>query len=237
MAIQCSLCKERPKSRSLLCVRHVQQLRDLLDPHNQGRPEQDVAASVPVLWAKLDATPTSGRSTQPRAPGYHSAPAADLSVVAMRDSRTRDEVLPVASTLTDIMKRVNSMMEAFNPIGPWRANGQWFGGDPVRAICAYLTYRVDELLTYCHIGDVLIELLELSDQLREAVGDAPLAPAGKCIDIIKGRECRGALTLLPPSPDPESREDRNKVPVAKCPRCYRKYTWLDLVRVQYIQKP
>lgn len=235
MAQQCSLCKERPKSRSLLCVKHVGQLRDLLDPFNQGRPDQDVAASVPVLWAKLNATPGSGMSTQPRAPGYSSRPAADLNVVAMRDARTAQDVKPIAGTLTAILKRANAIMEVFNPIGPWRGNGQWFSGDPVRAMCAYLTYRVDELLTYHGIGEVLLELLDLSDQLRNVVGDAPVATSGRCIEITKGRECRGALVILPPTLDAPTKEEQNKVPVAKCPRCHRKYTWLDLVRVQYIQ--
>lgn len=226
MAQQCSLCKGRPKTRSLLCVKHVQQLRDLLDPFNQGRPDQDVAASVPVLWSRLNATPGGGTSTQPRAPGYHSRPAADLDVV---DGRI--------AALGTIVKRINSMMEWIKPIGPWLRNGYWFAGDPVPAVCAYLTYRVDELLTYEHVDEVLLEFLELSDQLRYAVGDAPVSTSGRCIDITKGRECRGALVLLPPKADPDSTEARNKIPVAKCPRCHRYYTWLDLVRVQYIQRP
>lgn len=227
MATQCLTCVARSRYRSRLCLRHTQQLRDLLNPWNEGRPEQDVAASVPVLWAKLDATPGKAALGSRGAPGYQSRPAADLHVADLRG--------PVRGTLEVLVKRVDAIMDVFNPVGPWRSNGHWFAGDHVRAICAYLTYRFDELLTYEHVDEVLSELLELSDQLREVVGDGQVRSPGRCIDILKGRECLGQLELVPPGRDPESEAAQAKVVVARCPRCYRRYTWLDLLRLRYIQ--
>lgn len=273
MRPKCLLCTEPAKPLAKLCTKHAEQLHDLMDPDQTGRPDQGVAASIPVLWAKLD--PTPGGSAHPderRPPGFNAAPGANLHTVTMRDERSRrapqlwygqdafgrddltklysEEPNPPKAVRKELQGIVDQIMDNLNPIGPWLPTGHWFSGREVLALCAHLTYRFQELLTYQHVDQVFLDLMELSDQLRRAIGDAPLKPAGRCIEIVQDpanpqavRECRGPIELLPPNLDPigetpeETRERKQKQEVARCPRCHRRYAWVDLIKIRYIEKP
>lgn len=270
MSVKCSLCKEPAKPVSRLCTNHADQLKQLMDPDNLGIPEKDVAASIPALWDALDPKPGSGggHPDERRPPGFNAAPAASLHAVTLRDDRSRcapqawygqdafgrddltkmyvEESNPPKAVRKALQGIVNQIMDNLNPVGPWKADGTWFGVNTAPALCAHLTHRFGELLTYKHVDQVFLDLLELSDQLRRAVGDSPLKPAGKCIEMIQDpanpsavRECKGPLALLPPKADnPEhTKEQRQKQEVARCPRCHRRYTWLDLIKIRYIEKP
>jgi hypothetical protein len=279
MSDRCLLCSLNPQTDSLLCWKHVDAFSDLLNPSNNGRPSEDVPASIPQLWAKLDPTPAAGGPDERRPPGFKSSPAASLHVLVMRDNRSRnspqvwfdphpsgvgedftrphcEEENPPRPIQFSVQALLDSLIEDLELIGPRMANGRWFAHSEVLAICALLHDWRYDLITYHHVDEVYLDLLELSDQLRRAVGDAPLGPSGWCTELVRDRhttaayrECGGPLNLLPPERDdpvPPDETDQQKrkrkerdqgKEVARCPRCHRRYSWLDLIRIQYIDKP
>lgn len=246
MSAQCQLCAEKPKYGSKLCKEHTVALNLLINPANLGVPSKGITASIPNLWLELHAEPiSSSDQSGRRPPGFGSAAAANLQAVALRDDRSGGDVKP---TRRELELLANKIMEGFNPIGPWRPDGKWFGDGQadVVSLSAYLTFRFTELCTYVSIGQVYEELLELSMQLRRACGDAPLKSPGKCIEYIRQvhkpdelRQCKAKLELYPPTPDHKdmSKRTANRTLVAHCPKCGRKYTWLDLIRIRYMEKP
>ncbi len=278
MSDRCLLCPLLPQTGARLCWKHVDALTDMLDPANTGRSADDVAASIPRLWAKLDPTPGGGGGTdERRPPGFHSAPAASLHAVAMRDDRGRnnpqvwydphpsgrgddltrphiEEANPPRPVRLAVESLFDALVEELAPIGPRLRNGRWCDSD-VTTMASALVSWLPEILAYHHVDEVFLDLLDLSDQLRRAVGDAPLKPEGRCIEMVTDRnttvlrECGWPLTLLPPTPDepepPNETEDqarRRKArerakEVARCHRCHRRYSWLDLIRIQHISRP
>lgn len=280
MSERCLLCSLNPQTDSLLCWKHVDSLGDMLNPDNPGRPSEDVAASIPQLWAKLDPTPGGGGGTdERRPPGFKSSPAASLHVLVMRDNRSRnnpqvwydphpsgigedftrphtEENNPPRPIQFSVQALLDALLEDLELIGPVMPNGRWFAHSEVLAMCSLLHDWRDDLITYRHIDETYLDLLELSDQLRRAVGDAPLGPSGWCTEMVRDRhtlsayrECAGPLTLLPPEHDdpiPADETDAQKhkrkakeqgKEVARCPRCHRRYSWLDLIRIRYINSP
>lgn len=280
MSERCLLCSLNSQTDSLLCWKHVDALGDMLNPDNPGRPSDDVAASIPRLWAKLDPTPGGGGNVdERRPPGFKSSPAASLHVVVMRDDRSRndpqvwfdphpsgvgedltrphcEEENPPRPIHAAVQSLFDSLLEELELIGPWMANGRWFSRNEVLAMCALLHDWRYDLVTYHHIDEIYLDLLEMSDQLRRAVGDAPLGPSGWCTELVRDRhtmsayrECSGPLTLLPPEPDDpippdetaqqkrKRKEREQSKEVARCPRCHRRYSWLDLIRIRYINAP
>ena len=280
MSDRCLLCSLNPQTGAVLCWKHVDALSDLLNPANDGRPSEDIAASIPCLWAKLDPTPGgSGGTDERRAPGFRSTPAGSLHVIAMRDSRSKndpqvwfdpnpsgigeditrphwEEPNPPRPILASVESLFDQLIEDTDLIGPRLSDGRWFArGTSVQAMCALIHDWLSELLTYHHIDEIYLDLLELSDQLRRAVGDAPLGPSGWCIELVRDRHaygyryCGGPLHLLPPEKDPpvppdqtaaeerKAKEEAQRKEVARCPRCHRRYSWLDLIRIRYIETP
>jgi len=238
-----------------------------------------VAASIPQLWAKLDATPGGGGGNdERRPPGFRSAPAASLHVLVMRDDRSRndpqvwfdphpsgigeditrphcEESNPPRAVHAAIDSLLASLIDALDLEGPRLPDGRWFSNTSVLAMCALIHGMLDEIIDYHHVDEIFLDLLKLSDQIRRAAGDAPLGPSGWCIELVRDRhttfyrECSGPLTLLPPEKDPpvppgqtkeqerKAKEAAQRKEVARCPRCHRRYSWLDLIRIQYIDKP
>jgi hypothetical protein len=249
----------RPGSR--LCWTHHETLTQMLNPDNDGDPERDIPACIPTLWDTLDPTPGGG-NTERRAPGFRSTPPASLHVLVMRDDRSvndpqewhpvgpngkpdttkthTEETSPPRSIRKALEGLLDAVIEADEPVGPRLASGRFVTARSVLDCCASLYARVELLTASEDAAETFRDVAELSDQLRRAAGDAPLGPDGWCLALVRDqryagyRECRGPLTLLPPTPDPpdETREEAQRKTVAICPRCYRRYTWLDMVRVR-----
>jgi len=261
---RCQLCSQYAQADAALCWRHVDALFDLLDPDNTGRPDEDVAASIPNLYALLDPTPGGGGALdERRPPGFHSAPAASLHVLAMTDDRSvndpqvwfpsdhrgepdwtrphTEEPSPPRAVRRALEGLVDSLAEEWGvPIPALGAKLR-----DVEPLAGWLYLHRARLAASEDAGEIFRDLLELSDQLRRAVGDAPLGPAGRCIELVRDphgsdrRECGGPLVLLPPTPDPpgQTKEAAQRAEVARCPRCHRRYSWLDLIRIRYLSEP
>lgn len=268
MSDRCALCSLPPQTDARLCWKHIDALTDMLNPVNHGRPADDVAASIPRLYARLNPAPGgNGATEERRAPGFRSTPSASLHVVTMLDDRSRndpqtwfdphptgmgddwtrphtEETNPPRAIRLALEGIVDSFVEEFDPIGPRLPDGRWCGRD-VESSCGYLLANLDLFIAHPGVDELYRDLLELSDQTRRAIGDAPLGPSGWCIEMVRSRtydgymECGGPLTLLPPKPDPpgQTKEQAQRAEVARCPRCHRRYSWLDLIRIRYVNEP
>ncbi|MGH3966402.1 MAG: hypothetical protein ACRDZO_27990 [Egibacteraceae bacterium] len=265
MSATCQLCSSTASSDARLCHKHIASLADMIDPNNSGRPGEDVPASIPVLYAMLDPTPGGGGggNDERRAPGFRSTPAASPHVVVMTDDRSRNDPQtwydPHPSGVGDDWTRphteesnpprairkaleglVDALAEDWGLIGPRLEDGAWLARGDVQALCAHLYAERGSLAAHVDAGELYEDLLELSDQLRRAVGDADPGVEGWCIELVRDRhgsgyrECGGPLRLLPPVPDPpgQTHEQAQKIEVARCPRCHRRYSWLDLIRAK-----
>jgi len=261
---RCQLCRFPARTGGTLCWRHHDEVAHMLDPYNHGNRDVDIAASIPVLFSMLDPTPGGGGNTDRRPPGFASAPAANLHKLVMLDDRsvndpqtwygagpngkpdttrpyTEEEEPPraIAKAVTGL---VNSLVEHLELEGPQLRNGEHFHDRTVPGLCAWMYDHIELITSHPDADDIYDDLRELSDQLRPAVGDRKMGPAGWCIELLthqasgEYQECGCPLYLPPPTPDPKNQTtaQAHREVIVTCRRCYRPYTWLDLIRLRLI---
>jgi hypothetical protein len=264
---RCQLCNRPPRAGGVLCWTHTDTISHMLNPNNHGDPDADVTASIPVLYAMLNPTPSGGHTGDRRPPGFTSRPAATLHTVVMRDDRsvnnpqtwypaapngrpdltrphTEDDNPPraVRRALEGI---TDALVEHLELVGPPHPTGRFLTATAVTDLCAWLHTHLDDITAHPDADDIHNDLLDLTNQLRPAVGDHKQPPIGPCIVLIPDRhtqqyrECGAPLHLPPPvRDDPRLTPDQAlRQVVITCPRCHEPYRWLDLVRIRYINQP
>jgi hypothetical protein len=265
---RCQLCKENPRDGGTLCWDHCDAIRYMLDPYNVGVPEEEITASIPQLYMMLTPRPGGGGDDGRRAPGFRSTPAASLHILTMRDDRSVNDPQEwhgagpngrpdLTKTYTEddspprpIRKAIAGVAEALvehmELEGPRLDNGEFFSPPSVTGMCMWLLGHLDVITSHPDADDIHNDLLDLTEQLRPAVGDRRVPPAGWCIEQIRDRhshdirECGAPLYLPPPKPDPKDERTPEQVKneaVITCKRCWRPYTRLDLLRIQYLGEP
>lgn len=264
---QCLLCRYPRRRDGTLCWRHHDAIDHMLNPLYEGQPDADIPASIPVLYVLLDPTPGGGGNHDRRPPGFHSAPAASLHKLVMRDDRsvnnpqewygagpdgepdfTRpylEDDNPPRAIRKALASLAESLVEQFNLPGPRLPDGAFFDPGDVTGLCGWLYLHLHAITNLPDADDIHDDLLDLSDQLRPAVGDHKLGPAGWCIELVRDkasreyRECGAALYLPPPVRDPEDQtpEQAQQEVIVTCRRCRRPYNWLDLLRLRLVDQP
>lgn len=123
--------------------------------------------------------------------------------------------------------------------------GRYTTTPSLTAACGWLHSHLDALTGLDDIGEIFADLLELTNQLRPAIGDRKEGPIGPCVVLIRDRhsrelrECGAQLHLPPPTRDragETTEEQRLRKLILTCPRCYEPYRWIDLVRLRYINE-
>lgn len=228
---RCHLCREDRRPGGVLCWDHHDELGRILDPDYLGDRDLERAASIPVLWSRLDPTPTVSGLADRRAPGFASEPPCRLDVIVMRDPRS--VAYPVVevwyeagdldsphyedeAALRAVEKAVAGLADAI-----WEALGYdllWAGlgrlGPPPRRTvaehCRWLHTHLHQLTASDDATDLFRDLAELHDQLRPAAGDPKPRPVADCtgwvLDPITREkiECGAPLYLPPPRPGVET---------------------------------
>jgi hypothetical protein len=123
--------------------------------------------------------------------------------------------------------------------GPRPTSDRYFTSLTVTRAVTWLHTNVLRLTEQPDADWIYDDLLELSDQLRPAIGDQRERPTGKCMELVKDRvrgsyrECGCLLYMPPPTRDPEDQTPKQaqQAVVVTCRRCRRNYTWLDLIRL------
>lgn len=252
----CVACRKRPDS-GRFCYRHLDQLGEMLDPdnagtaHNPHRPDDPrIIASIPVLWARLDAQPVRRAIDSPALGGFlKSTPPGDLHVMSLRDGRsTHDgagpddhdhsrcddtckrppEPLPVETVLRDIVARVDRTdIDGRLETRP---------GPGVEPACAWLYARREWLAAQGWAGDAWEALRALWSQLRGACGDPLPRPLGPCIREVDehwrrldggGFTCGWQLYL--PEQPPKGPDEPLRFVALRCGACGDVYAPTELV--------
>lgn len=247
---RCLLCREGPRPGGTLCWAHHDELGRILDPNYRGERDLDRAASIPVLYRRLDAAPGTSGGQDRRAPGFASTPPANLHIVAMRDRRSHAHPVvdvwheasdpdhrrphyedehaprPVALALSGL---ADVVWDDLGYHGPREAT------DDVARLSGWLHAHLEHLTGRDDADETMRDLLDLHDQLRPAAGDPKPRPIGACTGWVpvpetgEKVECREPLYLPPPQPgvtvDPRK-------PVLRCQRCDRPYSHLMLLRLE-----
>lgn len=233
---RCLICRNDAAESRTICWKHIDDIRDMLDPLNKGRPLDDLPASIPVMYAALDPSPGATGLGERRAPGFASTPPLRLHVVAMRDDRSRppldDDDDPVRATGASLRGIVEAVCAELDRPPPQL-------GRDVLALCVWLFGFLRPLTRLAWADDLYRDLRELRDQLRHAVGDPAPRPLGHCTaDILLDRETgeRGPCghPLYPPAGLPPTARDEpvKDVPVVECRRCRSQYDGLAQLRLR-----
>ena len=247
-----------------LCWRHTDAVGHILNPANHGDPQADIPASIPVMWAAVDMVPGHGTTVR-RAPGYASTPPTSMDKLVMRDDRSRldptvwypagptglpdwtrahvEDADPPRAVRNALESLADALIEDLAPAGPDLPDGRYLSDLSVAGLCAWLHTHLDHLTARPDADEIYDDLTELSDQLRYAVVDHKMPPAGRCIELVRDpvtrtyRECAAWLYLPPPVPDPveQAPEQAQRAEVLSCRRCHRRYSWLDLIRLRLAQ--
>lgn len=249
---RCPLCRNPRRPAGALCWDHHDILARTLDPDYHGDRDLERAASIPVLYARLDPTPTRGDPADRRAPGFASTPPCDLDIVVMRDPRSVG--YPVVAVWHELLPGTNQPDLAhphYEDNHPHRAVPKAVGGladmlwddlgyrgprtaRSVEDMCGWLHAHRHALTARDDADDIWRDLTQLHDQLRTAAGDPRPRPVGSCTGWVPapggGRdECREPLWLPPPRPGVKIPPSE---PVLRCDRCDRPYTHLALLRLE-----
>lgn len=241
----CVACRKRPDV-GRLCYRHLDALGEMLDPHNEGtdhnphRPDDPrIIASIPALWARLDAQPVRRAIDSPALSGFFkSTPPGDLHVMSLRDGRSHTEgwaaddearpTLPIETVLRDIVARVDRT-DIDGRLEQRPASG-------VESACAWLYARREWLSHQDWAGDAWDALRAIHGQLRGACGDPPPRPLGPCIKAVNedwqlddagGFTCGWQLYL--PEQPPKGPEEALRFPPLRCGACGWTYLGAELV--------
>lgn len=267
----CLLCGNYARTGGQTCWFHHDAMARMLDPDNHGNPAADIPASIPVMWSMLDLTPGSSGDTTRRAPGFRSTPPLSLHLLTMIDDRSKldpqvwydphpsgigddpnrphnEDDNPPRAIRIAIESLVDNLVQDLPVEGPDLPDGRYLTDLTVMGMCAWLHGQVHELTNRPDSDWLFDDLLQLSDQLRPAVGDRHMDSVGKCIEMVRDPttrtydQCRCPLYLPPPVRDPQDettaakRERERTQVIVTCRRCYRPYTRLDLIRVTYTDR-
>ncbi len=205
---RCLLCREDRRRGGTLCWSHHDELGRILDPDYLGDRDLERAASIPVLWERLDPNPTVSGLADRRAPGFASEPPCRLDVIVMRDRRSVPwEVVEVwyeplhpgvvgvddlanphyedaapRPVETSVAGLADAVWEALGYDDLWGSLG-WHPAPPVRSVaehCRWLHTHLHQLTAADDAADLFRDLAELHDQLRPAAGDPKPRPVADC---------------------------------------------------------
>lgn len=169
-------------------------------------------ADIEDYLAIVTAIPGRG-APGPHAKGYRSTPPLRLDVVAMFDPRTEingdgpDDVLDEIPNVGADLDGWSRIISTEHPDRP-RGSGAWF-----------LRTRCDWICRQPWVDEFAADVTRVHGALRQACGDAPGKPLGRCLDEACGGE------VFRRSDDPRD-------PRLRCGRCSTTYDGLDLVRVR-----
>lgn len=170
---------------------------------------------IGTYWDLLPRLTAPTRNATGRgAPGYTSRPPARLDVLATLDIRSTGDILGP----DDIEQPIVSITAAIRHIATWvnaitGLPGSGYG---------YLLGSVQHVAMTRSIERLANEVSQLHRQLRALAHDAPPRSLGTCIGV----ECGGAVYQT----------WRGELEGARCTRCLRIYTGLDLVRLSVAQE-
>lgn len=236
---RCLLCRNDAAESRVLCWKHVDEIRDMVNLLNRGNA--DVPPSIPVLYGMLDAMPASSGLVERRAPGFESSPPGSLHVMAMRDGRSlpaeHDDVRSVLGTLLRIVESVGAPVE-----DTYRA--AWSGGSGVNGLCGWLHGHLDILVRLPWADELYRDLRDLRDQLRAVFGDRPPRPIGHCTNVISVHgdapgtysQVRCGYPLYAPPPCANTWGMASRPPWIKCGRCRFVYDGLAQVELALAER-
>lgn len=180
-------------------------------------------ADIEDYLAIVTAVPGRG-APGPHAKGYRSTPPLRLDVVAMFDPRTEingdgpDDVMDeVPNISADLGGWLRVLMEE-HPDWQYRIVVGGEGMVIAPAGVALLRSRCDWICRQPWVDEFAADVARVHGALRQACGDAPGKPLGRCLD----QACGGEVFR---------RSDDSRDPRLRCGRCSTTYDGLDLVRV------
>lgn len=256
-AHSCPICGQARAVARTLCLDCCRDVDRMLDPGWTGDRDQQIPASIPVLWSRLDPSPSAGDPGGRRAPGFCSTPPLDLHTVVLRDPRSRpDPAVPVwypphprdgkddwskplreregepRPTERSIISLAESVFEYLD-VGCTVFGDERFLTGGLAEHCGWLHDRVDEVTALPHADEIYRDLTGLIDDLRGPAGDPADWSIGECNAVIGRGEhrtlCGEPLYLPPPQP---GRMIPPGQPVLRCPSCDKPYRHLDLLRME-----
>lgn len=173
---------------------------------------------IGTYWDLLSRFPTfrepTRNATGRGAPGYTSRPPARLDVIATLDIRSTGDILGP----DDIEQPIVSIRAAIRHIATWVNEVTGLSGSGY----GYLLGSVQRVAMTRSIERLAAEVSHLHRQLRALAHDAPPRPLGTCLGV----DCGGNVYQT----------WRDQVEGARCSRCLRTYTGLDLVRLSVAQE-
>ena len=254
---RCLLCRNDAAASRVLCWKHIDELGEMLDEDNEGRPLDDLPPSIPVMWGLLDTTPGSSGLAERRAPGFVSTPPCTLHIVAMRDPRScahavvdfwysagPDGYPDIAHPHFESDNAVRSVEKSLRGLGESisaELDEELPAHRTVAGLCSWLYGRVKELSRLAWADDMYRDLRDLREQLRRVPGvwGPPPKPLGYCAnDIVLDRvlDIRGPCDhpLYPPAgAKPMARDEPIRdVPIVVCARCHAEYDGLAQLRLR-----
>lgn len=246
---RCTLCREDRRRGGALCWDHHDELGRILDPDYTGDRDLERAASIPVLWERLDPTPAVSGPANRRAPGFTSEPPCNLDVIVLRDPRSRAyEVVDVwfeplhpgvvgvpdlanphyedaapRAVVTAVAGLADAVWEALGYDDFWGSLG-WHPAAPVRTVaehCRWLHTHLHRLTAADDAAEVFRDLAELHGQLRVAAGDPPPRPVADCTGWVLDPGTRAKVECGAPLYLPPPRPGERVDPSRPVLRCGR----------------
>jgi hypothetical protein len=208
MTIRCLICDHNDAGHRYACDHCIQKTQ---------RQVREIGTYWNLLTTTAMHEPTRG-ATGRGTPGYTSRPPARLDVIATLDIRSTGDIHGPDDTDQPIV----SITAAIHHITTWinTTTGQPGSG------YGYLLGSVHHVAMTRHIARLASEVSRLHRQLRALAHDAPPRPLGVCLGVDAAGECGGAVYQT----------WRDQVEGARCSRCLRVYTGLDLVRLSVAQE-
>lgn len=253
----CPICGQARAVARTLCLDCCRDVARMLDPAWVGDRDEQIPASIPVLWSQLDPTPSVGDPGGRRAPGFCSTPPLDLQALVLRDWRSRPgSVVPVwypprprdgkddwsrplrepdnepRPTEQTVISLAESIFESLDVGCSVRGDGSFLRGW-LAEHCAWMFERVDDITALPHADEIHRDLTALIDDLRGPAGDPADWSIGECNAVIGRRGdrkvCGEPLFLPPPRPGLSIPPGE---PVLRCPGCDKPYRHMDLLRME-----
>lgn len=166
----------------------------------------------------VTAVPSRSGDRGPIGRQFGSRPPVRLDVVAMFDRRTEinggsgaaddDDLLDEIPNIWADLDGWSAIVREEHPDQP-RGNGPWF-----------LRTRCDWICRQSWVDEFAADVVRVHGALRQACGDAPGKPLGRCLDLTCGGE------VFRRSDDPQD-------PRLRCGRCSTTYDGFDLVRIRF----
>lgn len=209
MSIRCLVCDHHDAGHRYACDHCILKIQRQL-------------REIGTYWDLLPhlATPIRG-ATGRGTPGYASrSPARDDVLVALDIRSTGDILGP-----DDVDEPLMSIWAAVDHIVQWVRRSdpsppRWGGGT------GYLRSRVQYVVMTKDITVLAHQVSRLHNQLRALAHDQPPRPLGTCLGVDSDGECGGNVYQT----------WRDQQEGARCTRCLRIYTGLDLVRLSVAQE-